>query len=79
MASWAARGSRPPLLSWTVACVLATLVGAQYDPLNDFCKRFGHQSAIVDDHLYIDGGFMNWKPYGANSANFSSAPNQFPS
>ena len=51
---------------------LAALSAAQYDPLKDFCRRFGHQSAIVDNRLYIDGGFVNWKPFSAASQNYSS-------
>lgn len=47
---------------------------AQFDPIKDFCRRFGHQSAVVDDKLYVDGGLVNWKPYSETSANIS---NQF--
>lgn len=46
---------------------------AQFDPIKDFCRRFGHQSAVVDDKLYVDGGLVNWKPYSETSANMSSA------
>lgn len=28
----------------------------QKDPLIDFCRRFGHQSCVIDSRLYIDGG-----------------------
>ena len=45
---------------------------AQYDPLNDFCRRWGHQSAVVDRKLYIDGGLVNYKPFTAESQNISS-------
>ncbi|KAK3374540.1 hypothetical protein B0H63DRAFT_548764 [Podospora didyma] len=47
-------------------------VYCQYDPLKDFCRRFGHQSAVVDNRLYIDGGFVNWKPFAASSQNYSN-------
>lgn len=46
---------------------------AQFDPIKDFCRRFGHQSAVVDNKLYVDGGLVNWKPYSETSANVSSA------
>ena len=60
---------RWPLLwsSW-----LASLGHALNDPLNDFCRRFGHQTAIVDNHLFVDGGFINYKPFDSNSLNNSS-------
>lgn len=44
----------------------------QKDPLNDFCRRFGHQAAIVDDRLYINGGLVNWNPISENLRNISS-------
>ncbi|KAK3400812.1 hypothetical protein B0T20DRAFT_494902 [Sordaria brevicollis] len=68
--------------TWTSTCrTLLLLLGylietslAQFDPIKDFCRRFGHQSAVVDDKLYVDGGLVNWKPYSETSANMS---NQF--
>ncbi|CAH0017206.1 unnamed protein product [Clonostachys rhizophaga] len=45
-----------------VACLLL-LVGSslqQRDPVQNFCRRWGHQTAVVDDKLYIDGGFMTF-------------------
>jgi hypothetical protein len=44
----------------------------QKDPLNDFCRRFGHQSTIIDSKLYLDGGLVNWNPLATNPANYSS-------
>ena len=32
----------------------------QKDPVKDFCRRAGHQSAVIDDKLFIDGGFVNY-------------------
>jgi len=43
----------------------------QQDPVKDFCRRFGHQSAIVDDRLYIDGGIINYAPLEENRHNYS--------
>ncbi|KAH6672320.1 hypothetical protein B0J14DRAFT_618002 [Halenospora varia] len=34
------------------------------DPVKNFCRRFGHQSTIVDRKLYIDGGQTNWEGQG---------------
>ncbi|KAK3313668.1 hypothetical protein B0H66DRAFT_357773 [Apodospora peruviana] len=50
----------------------AAVTTAQYDPLKDFCRRFSHQTAVVDDKLYIDGGFVNWKPFSDKSQDFSN-------
>ena len=44
----------------------------QKDPLNDFCRRFGHQAAVVDRKLYVDGGLVDWNPISQNPNNFSS-------
>ncbi|KAH9887524.1 hypothetical protein F4778DRAFT_786364 [Xylariomycetidae sp. FL2044] len=42
---------------------------AQEDPVKDFCRRFGHQTALIDRNLYIDGGFVNWPTLEANYSN----------
>jgi hypothetical protein len=55
--------------------VLSFLIGLSFqqkDPLKDFCRRFGHQTAVVDDRLYIDGGFINYRPLEQNPLNYSS-------
>ncbi|KAK0719058.1 hypothetical protein B0T21DRAFT_351819 [Apiosordaria backusii] len=44
----------------------------RYDPIKDFCRRFGHQSAVVDNRLYIDGGLVNWKPFTSLSPNYTN-------
>ena len=44
----------------------------QKDPINDFCRRFGQQSAVIDDKLYLDGGLVDWNPISQNPANYSS-------
>ncbi|KAF2732456.1 hypothetical protein EJ04DRAFT_513917 [Polyplosphaeria fusca] len=42
------------------------------DPLNDFCRRWGHQTAQVDGKLYIDGGQVAWNPLSANPLNYTN-------
>ena len=42
------------------------------DPLKDFCRRFGHQTAVIDRKLYIDGGLIDWNPIAQYPANYSS-------
>ncbi len=36
----------------------------QRDPVKNFCRRFGHQTAVIEyqdkQRLYIDGGLLNW-------------------
>jgi hypothetical protein len=44
----------------------------QKDPLQDFCRRFGQQSAVIDEKLYLDGGLVDWNPISQNPANYSS-------
>ena len=55
-------------LSWL--WISATLA-QYYDPVNDFCRRFGHQSAVVDRRLYIDGGLAVGNPLSPESQNFT--------
>ncbi|KAF2759676.1 hypothetical protein EJ05DRAFT_484605 [Pseudovirgaria hyperparasitica] len=45
---------------------LVALAAVQYslqqarDPVGDFCRRFGHQTTIIGQRLYIDGGEVVW-------------------
>ncbi|KAM0342387.1 hypothetical protein ACHAPU_009574 [Fusarium lateritium] len=41
---------------------LAGISDAQNDPIKNFCRRWGHQSAVVDRKLYIDGGLIDYQP-----------------
>ena len=36
------------------------------DPLKDFCRRYGHQTAVIDRKLYIDGGWLYANPIELN-------------
>jgi hypothetical protein len=38
-------------------------VTAVQDPKNSFCRRYGHQSTVIDDKLYIDGGWVNFDTF----------------
>jgi hypothetical protein len=48
----------------TMLGLLTTAVSGQRDPIKDFCRRFGHQTAVIEylqqRRLYIDGGLLNW-------------------
>ncbi|KAB8201654.1 hypothetical protein BDV34DRAFT_202273 [Aspergillus parasiticus] len=51
---------------------LAGLSLQQKDILKDFCRLWGHQTAVIDRKLYIDGGFVNYNPlteYPDNATN----------
>ncbi|KAE8378052.1 hypothetical protein BDV26DRAFT_262411 [Aspergillus bertholletiae] len=51
---------------------LAGLSLQQPDILKDFCRLFGHQTAVIDRKLYVDGGFVNYNPlsqYPNNESN----------
>lgn len=45
---------------------------ASKDPLADFCRRWGHQTAQVDGNLYIDGGLVAWNPLSTNPLNYTN-------
>ncbi|KAI1502280.1 hypothetical protein F5X99DRAFT_417994 [Biscogniauxia marginata] len=54
------------VLSLTERC------SAQRNPVTNFCRRFGHQTAVIDRRLYIDGGFINWNPLTSNPTNYTN-------
>lgn len=54
-----------------LACCLITACLAQNDPAKNFCRRWGHQTAVVDRKLYIDGGMINYERYKAKE-NYTS-------
>ncbi|KAL3305899.1 cell wall anchored protein [Colletotrichum asianum] len=62
--------SKTSLLCASVLLLLAPAI-AQQDPVNNFCRRFGHQTAVVDSKLYIDGGLINWN-INENPSNYSN-------
>lgn len=51
-------------LGFEICFALATFAVSQapQDPIRDFCRRYGHQTAVVDRKLYIDGGYVNANP-----------------
>ncbi|KAL2888299.1 Kelch repeat-containing protein [Ceratocystis lukuohia] len=38
----------------------------EYDPVANFCRRWGHRTTVVNDVLYIDGGMLNWPSNNAD-------------
>lgn len=54
----------PTMLPWMILFLLCFFSGntiGQNDPVKNFCRRWGHQSAVVDGRLYIDGGLINYQ------------------
>src|SRR5437773_683899 len=52
---------------WTLFVMLLSFafqwVAALQNPLENFCRRYGHQSTVIDDKLYIDGGYVNFDSF----------------
>ncbi|PQE07516.1 cell wall anchored protein [Rutstroemia sp. NJR-2017a BBW] len=44
----------------------------QKDPLNDFCRRWGHQTTVIDRQMFVDGGMIDWNPISQNPQNYSN-------
>ncbi|KAK4119436.1 hypothetical protein N657DRAFT_581594 [Parathielavia appendiculata] len=52
--------------------------GAEYqfrsqNPRDNFCRRHGHQTVVIDDKLYIDGGFVNFDTFPSDHQTHSNA------
>jgi hypothetical protein len=54
-----------------ILCLVQTTL-AQKDPVVNFCRRFGHQTAVVDNRLYVDGGLIDWNPITSYPNNYTS-------
>lgn len=61
-----------PLAMLMVVLLFSSFSYAQKDPVNNFCRRFGHQTAVIDRKLYIDGGFINYSPLADDPTNYTS-------
>ncbi len=57
--------SRTFFASILLAFCFVQIALAELDPVKDFCRRFGHQTALIDRKLYIDGGLINYNPMRA--------------
>lgn len=71
---------RMPIPSLTINIILLLFLLLSFfqlpvqaqDPVKNFCRRFGHQTAVIDRTLYIDGGLVNWNPIVQYPANYSN-------
>ncbi|KFA72116.1 hypothetical protein S40288_09700 [Stachybotrys chartarum IBT 40288] len=64
------RRVRSGLLAVCFSFFAATI--QQRNPIENFCRRWGHQTAVVDDKLYIDGGMITWDPMTPSSQNYTN-------
>ena len=64
--------AQPLIMILLILSLGAQLSLQQDDPVSNFCRRFGHQAAIIDDRLYIDGGFINYNPLEEFPTNYTS-------
>ncbi|KAK2012912.1 cell wall anchored protein [Colletotrichum eremochloae] len=61
-----------PVVALLGLSLLSAPTAGQQDPVADFCRRFGHQTAVVDNKLFIDGGLINWNPLSSFPANYTN-------
>ncbi|KAH7483915.1 hypothetical protein FOMA001_g7353 [Fusarium oxysporum f. sp. matthiolae] len=63
------------LFIWTEA-ILALLLTVNWatakNPKDDFCRRFAHQTTVIDDKLYIDGGWVDFDDFQQTHENYSN-------
>lgn len=50
--------------------IAAVVTAQQQDPVRDFCRRYQHQTCVINNKLYIDGGKVY---YGGSVENGSVA------
>ncbi|CAG7565984.1 unnamed protein product [Fusarium equiseti] len=42
------------------------------NPKDNFCRRFAHQTTVIDDKLYIDGGWVNFDDFQQTHKNYTN-------
>jgi hypothetical protein len=47
-------------------------LAVNHDPIRDFCRRFSHQTAVIDQTLYIHGGQLNYNPMTEDPSNYTN-------
>lgn len=49
---------------WLALCLLFSRVvvsqDQDQDQIDNFCRRFAHQTTFIDDKLYVDGGYVDY-------------------
>ncbi|KUI60774.1 hypothetical protein VP1G_07971 [Cytospora mali] len=61
-----------PLSLLTLTVYFVSASSQQRDPVQNFCRRFGHQTTVIDSKLYIDGGLIDWNPISTYPQNYSN-------
>ncbi|KAH7316561.1 hypothetical protein B0I35DRAFT_451549 [Stachybotrys elegans] len=59
-------------LALAVLLLLAADPSSAQNPKDNFCRRFAHQTAVIDDKLYIDGGWVNYDSFQRDHENISN-------
>lgn len=55
-------------------CLLVRLASSQIlDPITNFCRRFAHQTTVIDNVLYIDGGLVDYGSIDSNTVNYTNS------
>jgi hypothetical protein len=60
----------PGFVALTLSFVIHCL--ALPNPKDNFCRRYGHQSTVIDDKLYIDGGWVNYDTFAQDHTDYPS-------
>jgi hypothetical protein len=55
-----------------VLFLLAVDPSSAQTPKDNFCRRFAHQTTVIDDKLYIDGGWVNFDSFQRDHKDYSS-------
>ncbi|KAI6764916.1 unnamed protein product [Fusarium graminearum] len=66
---------RRPKLRRMVALIFLIFVldfATAKNPRDSFCRRFAHQTTVIDDKLYIDGGWVNFDDFQQTHKNYSN-------
>jgi hypothetical protein len=45
---------------------------AVQNPHSNFCRRWGHQTTVIDDKLYIDGGWVDYDDFPQTQKDYPS-------
>jgi hypothetical protein len=64
-------GRNTGLLVLTLSFAIQCLAALQ-NPRDNFCRRYGHQSTVIDDKLYIDGGWVNFDTFAQDHTDYPS-------
>ncbi|EKJ70717.1 hypothetical protein NXS19_011706 [Fusarium pseudograminearum] len=64
--------SRQNLMVLSLLLCFVHFTVQQRDPISNFCRRWGHHSAVVDEKLYIGGGLVTYDGSSGTPPNVSN-------